>query len=109
MRSAATITGIVWRELVAGLGAALAIGGMDWLSVASHYPLVIIPFATPNNLPWSFLFAPVLAGAMLLTAFAYVWHRWLRQRRRPQHSLYGIRPRHRVITASRRSVGSVAH
>jgi CBS-domain-containing membrane protein len=31
---------------VAGLGAALAIGGMEWLSVASHYPLVIIPFAT---------------------------------------------------------------
>ena len=87
MRSAATITGIVWRELVAGLGAALAIGGMDWLSVASHYPLVIIPFATPNNLPWSFLFAPVLAGAMLLTAFAYVWHRWLRQRRWPQRWL----------------------
>ena len=27
---------------VAGLGAALAIGGMEWLSVASHYPLVII-------------------------------------------------------------------
>jgi len=72
---------------VAGLGAALAIGGMDWLSVASHYPLVIIPFATPNNLPWSFLFAPVLAGAMLLTAFAYVWHRWLRQRRWPQRWL----------------------
>jgi len=23
---------------VAGLGAALAIGGMEWLSVASHYP-----------------------------------------------------------------------
>ena len=31
---------------VAGLGAALAIGGMEWLSVASHHPLVIIPFAT---------------------------------------------------------------
>ena len=60
---------------------------MDWLSVASHYPLVIIPFATPNNLPWSFLFAPVLAGAMLLTAFANVWHRWLRQRRWPQRWL----------------------
>jgi CBS-domain-containing membrane protein len=72
---------------VASLGAALAIGGMDWLSVASHYPLVIIPFATPNNLPWSFLFAPVLAGAMLLTAFANVWHRWLRQRRWPQRWL----------------------
>ena len=31
---------------MAGLGAALAIGGMEWLAVASHYPLVIIPFAT---------------------------------------------------------------
>jgi CBS-domain-containing membrane protein len=31
---------------VAGLGAALAIGGMEWLSIASRYPLVIIPFAT---------------------------------------------------------------
>jgi len=41
MRSA-VITGILWRELLPGLGAALAIGGMEWLSVASHYPLVII-------------------------------------------------------------------
>jgi CBS-domain-containing membrane protein len=31
---------------VAGLGAAIAIGAMEWFSVASHYPLVIIPFAT---------------------------------------------------------------
>ena len=31
---------------VAGLGAAIAIGGMEWFSLASHYPLVIIPFAT---------------------------------------------------------------
>jgi hypothetical protein len=45
----------VWRRLglrdtaegaVAGLGAAIAIGAMEWLSVASHFPLVIIPFAT---------------------------------------------------------------
>jgi CBS-domain-containing membrane protein len=142
---------------VAGLGAALAIGGMEWFSVASRYPLVIIPFATSivlvigspeaepaqpraligghlvatvvglfvllitgphgwaaalagglailamyitgtfhppaginpllvisNNLPWSFLLAPVLAGALLLTAFAYVWHRWVRRRPWPQ-------------------------
>jgi CBS-domain-containing membrane protein len=34
-----------------------------------------------NNLPWSFLFAPVLAGAVLLTVFGYVWHRWIRRRR----------------------------
>src|ERR1700687_845461 len=128
---------------VAGVGAAIAIGTMEWFSVASHYPLVIIPLATSivlvigspeadpaqpraliggnvvatlvglamlqltgpqawaaaaavglailamyatgtfhppaginpllaisNNVPWSFLFAPVLAGALLLTAFA---------------------------------------
>ena len=132
----------------AGLGAAFAIGGMEWSSLASHYPLVLIPFATSivlvlgspdaepaqpralvgghlvatlvgfvvlriagpqawaaaaavglavlamyltgtfhppaginpllvvsGSLPWSFLVAPVLAGALLLTAFAYLWHR----------------------------------
>jgi hypothetical protein len=31
---------------VAGLGIAIAIGVMEWLSLASHYPLAIIPFAT---------------------------------------------------------------
>jgi CBS-domain-containing membrane protein len=145
---------------VAGVGAAIAIGAMEWFSLASHYPLVIIPFATSivlvigspeaepaqpraligghivatlvglamlqltgpqawaaaaavglailamyvtgtfhppaginpllvisNNLSWSFLFAPVLAGAVLLTAFAYVWHRWLRRRPWPRRWL----------------------
>ncbi len=142
---------------VAGLGAAIAIGAMEWFSLASHFPLVIIPFATSivlvigspdaeaaqpraligghlvstlvgllvlkltgpnawaaaagvglavlamyltgtfhppaginpllvisNNLPWSFLFAPVLAGALLLTAFALAWHRWGRRTGWPQ-------------------------
>jgi CBS-domain-containing membrane protein len=141
----------------AGLGAALAIGGMEWFSLATHYPLVIIPFATSivlvigspeaepaqpraligghivatlvglailrltgpqawaaaaavglamlamyitgtfhppaginpllvisNSLPWSFMLAPVLAGALLLTAFAYVWHRWIGRRPWPE-------------------------
>jgi len=31
---------------VAGVGAAIAIGVMEWFSLESHYPLVIIPFAT---------------------------------------------------------------
>jgi hypothetical protein len=31
---------------VAGLGIAIAIGVMEWLSQASHYPLTVIPFAT---------------------------------------------------------------
>jgi CBS-domain-containing membrane protein len=136
---------------VAGLGAAIAIGGMEWFSLTAHYPLAVIPFATSivlvigspdaepaqpraligghvvstlvglavlkvtgpgiwaaaagvglavlamyltatfhppaginpllvisNNLPWTFLFAPVFAGALLLALFALVWHRWVR-------------------------------
>jgi CBS-domain-containing membrane protein len=31
---------------VAGLGGAIAIGAMEWFSVAAHYPLAVIPFAT---------------------------------------------------------------
>ena len=31
---------------VEGAGAAIAIGVMEWFSLESHYPLVIIPFAT---------------------------------------------------------------
>jgi CBS-domain-containing membrane protein len=141
---------------VAGLGGAIAIGAMEWFSLASHYPLFFIPFATSivlvigspdvepaqpraligghvvatvvgllvlavtgphawaaavavglailamyltgtfhppaginpllvvtNNLPWSFLLAPVLAGALLLTAFAFLWHRWMHGRSWP--------------------------
>ena len=142
---------------VAGLGAAIAIGGMEWLSVTSQFPMVVIPFATSivlvigsseaepaqpraligghlvatlvglavvkllgpqpwaaavavglavlamyvtgtfhppaginpllvvtNNFSWSFLIAPVLAGAVLLAAFAYIWHRWVRRRPWPR-------------------------
>lgn len=145
---------------VAGLGGALAIGIMEWFSLASRYPLAAIPFATSivlvigspeaepaqpraligghvvstlvglavlkltgpaawaaalavglamlamhltatfhppagidpllvvaNNLAWTFLFVPVLAGALLLTLFAYAWHRWLRRRHWPQRWL----------------------
>jgi CBS-domain-containing membrane protein len=152
--------GNIVAGVVAGLGAAIAIGVMEWLSVASHFPLAIVPFATSivlvigspdaepaqpraligghivatlaglamlyltgpqawaaaaavgvatlamyltgtfhppaginpllvvsNNLSWSFLLAPVLAGAVLLTVFAYVWHRWVRNRAWPQRWL----------------------
>jgi CBS-domain-containing membrane protein len=145
---------------IAGLGAAIAIGVMEWFSVASHYPLAVIPFATSivlvigspdaepaqpraligghlistlvglivlkvtgpgawaaaagvglavlamyltgtfhppaginpllvisNNLPWSFLFAPVFAGALMLTAFALAWHRWSHRSGWPQRWL----------------------
>ena len=33
-------------------------------------PLLIVV----NNLPWGFLFVPVLPGALLLAAFAFAWH-----------------------------------
>jgi hypothetical protein len=45
------------------------------------------PAGGSNNLPWSFLFVPVLAGAVLLAAFAYVWHRWIRRQPWPQRWL----------------------
>jgi CBS-domain-containing membrane protein len=146
----------VLAGVVAGLGAAIAIGIMELLSSVSHYPLAIIPFATSvvlvigspraepaqpraligghvlatlagfamlklmgpnawaaaiavglavlamhatrtfhppaginpllvvlNNLPWWFLLAPVLVGAILLAAFGYLWHRRFRGERWP--------------------------
>lgn len=146
--------------VVAGIGAAIAIGAMEWFSLNAHYPLLVIPFATSivlvigspqtepaqpraligghlvttlvglamlklsgphpvaaaaavglsipamyltgtfhppaginpllvvsNNLPWTFLLAPVLAGAVLLAAFAWVWHRWVRRQPWPRRWL----------------------
>ncbi len=142
---------------VAGLGGAIAIGGMEWFSLSARYPLAAVPFATSivlvigapeaepaqpraligghlvstfvglvvllltgphawaaalavglailamyltdtfhppaginpllvvsNNLAWTFLFVPVFAGAVLLTLFAYGWHRWVHRLDWPQ-------------------------
>lgn len=53
-----------------------------------HPPAGINPLLVVSaNLPWSFVVAPVLAGALLLTAFAFVWHRWVRRESWPQHWL----------------------
>ena len=161
---------------VAGVGGAIAIGVMEWFSVAAHYPLAAIPFATSivlvigspeaepaqpragrrplrqrpgrlcgaqidrpaslgggrrpihsrdvrhwnlssagginpllvvsGNLPWTFLFAPVLAGGVLLTAFAWLWHRWVRGQKWPQRWLrpaQGFDASHRSHPAGRRA------
>jgi CBS-domain-containing membrane protein len=40
-----------------------------------------------GNLPSTFLLAPVLAGAVLLTAFAYLWHRGVRRQPWPRRWL----------------------
>lgn len=59
-----------------------------YLTGTFHPPAGINPLlAVSGNLPWTFLFAPVLAGALLLTAFAFVWHRWVRRQNWPQRWL----------------------
>jgi len=56
-----------------------------YLTGTFHPPAGINPLlVVSGNLPWTFLFAPVLAGALLLTAFAYFWHHWFRRQRWPQ-------------------------
>jgi len=53
-----------------------------------HPPAGINPLlVVSGNLPWTFLLAPVLAGALLLTAFSYFWHRGVRRQRWPQRWL----------------------
>ena len=39
-------------------------------------PLVVVV----NDMPWTFLIAPVGVGALLLAAFAFAWHNLLRPR-----------------------------
>jgi CBS-domain-containing membrane protein len=47
-----------------------------YVTATFHPPAGINPLlVVSNNLPLSFLLVPVLAGAVLLAAFAYVWHR----------------------------------
>jgi CBS-domain-containing membrane protein len=53
-----------------------------YLTGTFHPPAGINPLlVVSNNLPWSFLFAPVLAGALLLTAC------WMGRRPWPQRWL----------------------
>jgi len=68
----------------AAIAVGLAILAMD-LTGTFHPPAGIDPLlVVSNNLGWSYLAVPVLAGALLLTLFAYVWHRWLRRQPWPQ-------------------------
>jgi CBS-domain-containing membrane protein len=69
----------------AALAVGLAILAM-YLTDTFHPPAGINPLlVVSNNLPWSFLFAPVLAGALLLAGFAFAWHRWVSRRPWPRH------------------------
>jgi CBS-domain-containing membrane protein len=89
----ATLVGfaVLWLTGPQAWAAAAAVGLAVLAMVVTgtfHPPAGINPLlVVANNLPWSFLFAPVLAGAVLLTAFAYVWHRWIRRQPWPQRWL----------------------
>ena len=88
-----TLVGILVVKLCgpAPWAAALAVGlamiAMH-LTGTFHPPAGIDPLlVVSRNLGWSFLFAPVAVGAVLLALFAYVWHRMLSQRNWPRRWL----------------------
>src|SRR5476651_223666 len=88
----ATLVGLAVLQLTgphawAAAGAVgLAVVAM-YLTGTFHPPAGINPLlVVSNGLPWTFLLAPVLSGAVLLTAFAYVWHRWIRRRPWPRRA-----------------------
>lgn len=68
--------------------AALAVGLavlMMFLTGTFHPPAGIDPLLVVSaGLPWTFIIAPVFAGTLMLTAFAFVWHRWVRREAWPQ-------------------------
>ena len=75
-----TIAGLVVVKLFgpAAWAAAVAVGlamvAMH-LTGTFHPPAGIDPLVVVvNNMPWSFLIAPVGIGALLLAAFAFAWH-----------------------------------
>jgi CBS-domain-containing membrane protein len=58
----------------AALAVGIAIAAMH-LTRTMHPPAGINPLIiVTSSLPWSFLFMPVLAGVLLLTALAFIWH-----------------------------------
>ncbi len=61
----------------AAMAVGLAVLAM-MLTDTLHPPAGINPLlVVAGNLPWSFIVAPVLVGALMLAAFALVWHRFV--------------------------------
>jgi CBS-domain-containing membrane protein len=82
----ATIVGLVVVKLTGpqAWAAAMAVGlsmVAMYVTRTFHPPAGIDPLlVVVNGFGWSFLLVPVLAGALLLTLFACVWHRLLHRR-----------------------------
>src|SRR5258708_5208954 len=71
----------------AAVAVGLSIGAM-YVTGTFHPPAGINPLlVVSGNLPSTFLLAPVLAGAVLLTAFCYLWHRGVRRQPWPRRWL----------------------
>jgi CBS-domain-containing membrane protein len=85
----ATLVGflVLWLVGAQAWAAAAAVGLAVlamYLTDTFHPPAGIDPLlVVSGGLPWSFLVAPVLAGALLLTVFAYLWHRLILRRAWP--------------------------
>ena len=79
---------VLWLTGPQAWAAAFAVGLsilVMYLTGTFHPPAGINPLlVVSGNLPWTFILAPVLAGAVLVTAFAIVWHRWVRRQNWPR-------------------------
>lgn len=81
-----TLIGLIMVKLTGPQpwAAAIAVGLAILVMVLSdtlHPPAGIDPLLVVSaNLSWHFILAPVLLGALLLTAFAFVWHRVVNRR-----------------------------
>lgn len=65
--------------VAAAIAVGLAIAAMH-ATRTFHPPAGISPLLIVlNDLPWTFLFLPVAAGALMLLAFACLWHNLLRE------------------------------
>jgi CBS-domain-containing membrane protein len=73
--------------VAAAIGVGLAVLAM-MLTETLHPPAGINPLlVVAGNLPWTFIVAPVLVGALMLAAFAFVWHRFVLRNSWPERWL----------------------
>lgn len=73
--------------IAAACAVGLAVLAMS-LTDTLHPPAGINPLlVVSGNLPWSFLLAPVLVGALMLAVFAFVWHRLVLRNSWPGRSM----------------------
>lgn len=81
----ATLVGLLMLKiagpnpLAAAVAVGLAVAGM-FITDTLHPPAGINPLlVVSHDLSWMYLVVPVLAGALLLLGFAWIWHRVLRR------------------------------